>query len=321
MATNVSFEGGSLVVQRLLEGFVDRILAEDPGLPATTVRSSCMALTDAVILWELLGASDVPVEVVDVGSFLGVSTFLFASHPAVRQATSVDRRSATTGGLGEDPGKLATVVRSVLTGDPEAAAKMRFLDQAGEAGTGGSEASPVDLTGPAPDDEATFLVFADGDRSSAQVFADLEFLVAALPDSLIIVNGCRHHSGPFVQAGVARFLESRPDEYDFRLLADLSPGLRASNLGAVNRSRSDGALPEWLSRLVGSLSTRLDPLRQLEREQELIARIAAYRRQLAEAEYAVQSLHRSISWRLTTPLRRLNRRSRHAVGRGVDTAE
>jgi hypothetical protein len=318
-----SFGDGSLAVHRLLEEFVTRVLDEYPGLPATVLRSSSMGLIDAVVLRELLDVSDEPVEVIDVGGFFGVSTFLFASHPAVRQVISVDRSSVLSDRLGEDPLKVQGVVRSALAGFPEAASKMRFSDEAERIGTEeGSIVPRFDLAALSPGDETTLFGFLDGDRTSEEVFADLEFLLSARPESLVFLDGCRHSSGPLVQAGVARFLTSHRQEYTFQLLADLSPGLGASNLGAVYLSTSDGALPERLAYLVGSLSNRLDPLRQLEREQELIARILTYRRELAEARWAVHGMRQSISWRLTAPLRKLNRRSRHTgTSPGVDAGK
>jgi hypothetical protein len=323
MADDVSFEDGSLVVRRLLGGFADRVLEEYPGLPAAVLRSSCLAFADAVTLWNLLGTFDEPVEVVDVGAFFGVSTFLFASHQAVRQVVSVDRSSALSDRFGDDPLKVQGVVRSVLASCPDAASKVRYSDDIGLTGTKRERGmSRFDLAALSSGDEAVLLGYVDGDRTSEEVFADLDFLLSARPECLLLVDGCRHRSGPFVQAGVARFLTMRPEEYTFRLLADLSPGLGASNLGAVFPATSDGALPERLSLLVGSLSERLDPLRQLEREQELVARAVAYKRELDETRYLVKSMRRSISWKLTSPLRNLNWRSRHtAMGQGVHTAD
>jgi hypothetical protein len=323
MAVDVSLEDGSLAVRRLLEGFVDRVLEGYPGLTGTVLRSSCLALTDAVAFWELLDASDEPVEVLDVGAFFGVSTFLFASHRAVRQVISVDRSSALSDRLGEDPLKVQGVVRSVLADFPEAASKMRFSDEAARTGTEeGSVAPRFDLATLSPADETMLLGFVDGNRTSEEVFADLLFLFSARPESLVFLQGCRHGTGPFVQAGVARFLTSHPQEYTFQLLADLSPGLGASNLGAMYLSTSDGALPERLGYLVESLSNRFDPLRQLEREQELIARVLTYRRERDEARWAMRGMRQSISWRLTAPLRKLNRRSRHTgTGPGFDGGE
>jgi hypothetical protein len=302
---------------------VDRVLEGYPGLPAPVLRSSCLALTDAVAFWELLDASDEPVEVIDVGALFGVSTFLFASHQAVRQVISVDRSSVLSDRLDEDPLKVQGVVRSVLAGIPEAASKIRFSDESGRTGTdGGSVAPRFDLAALSPDDETMLLGFVDGDRTSEEVFADLNFLFSARPESLVFLHGCRHGSGPFVQAGVARFLTSHPQEYTFQLLADLSPGLGASNLGAMYLSTPDGALPERLGYLVDSLSNRFDPLRQLEREQELIARVLIYRRERDEARWAGRNMRQSISWRLTAPLRKVNRRSRHSGGgSGVDAGE
>ncbi len=131
--------------------------------------------------------------------------------------------------------------------------------------------------------EEPLVAFVDGLHTSRGVQADLEAIFEFNPRAVAILDDCRHTWGPFVQAGVVRFMEGAQQEYRFRLLGDLSPGTATSNLGIVY-PKVDGAEVQRVLREFAELFTeRLDLLRLLRREEELIATVNRYKDAANEA--------------------------------------
>ncbi|MGH3579597.1 MAG: hypothetical protein ACRDU0_18850, partial [Mycobacterium sp.] len=241
---------------------------------------------------------------------------------SVRRVVSVMTKSLVSEQLDDDPApgsladaKVLNVVRAILSDFPEYASKVEYVegDLRGTEGHRGGRKPAADRFDPVsldPDD-GDLIVLIDGLRSSDGVFEDLESLTQRRPDSVIFLDDCRHRWGPFVQRGVAGFLEAHPGRFTFQLLADLSPGLGGSNLGIVHATTEHTRMPELVARLKGSLSERLDPLALLERQQTLLD----WHRRAQEDERRVQFLGaelertwQSTSWRVTAPIRALGRR-------------
>jgi len=322
---DLSLEQGTLAVHRAYDSYLDRVVAECPGLPRSVAKSSCLALNDAVVLTGLLDGADRPVDVVDVGSVAGASTFLFASHPKVRRVVSVMTNSLVSEQLDDSPAlesmadvKVLNVVRAILVDHPGYASKVEFFegDLSETEGRSGSDPSPHDRFDPVSldSDDGELVALIDGQHSSDGVFDDLESLTRRRPDTLVFLDDCRHRWGPFVQRGVARFLEAHPDRFTFQLVADLSPGLGGSNLGVVYATAGHSEVPELVGRLRGSLSERLDPLALLERQQMLLDWYRRAQEGEDRAKFLMAELERtwkSTSWRLTAPIRAVGlRRSR-----------
>jgi len=321
MNRDVSLELGTLAVHRAYDAYLDRVLIECPGLPRLVAKSSCLALNDAVVLTGLLDGARKPVDVLDVDSVAGASTFLFASHPKVRRVVSVMTNSLLSEQLNDDPAlesladvKVLNVLRAILVEFPEFSSKVEYFegDLSETESRSGSKSSadrfdPVSLDW----DDGDLIALIAGQHSSDGVFDDLEYLTQRRPDVLIFLDDCRHRWGPFVQRGVARFLEAHPDRFTFELLADLSPGLGGSNLGAVYAITGRSGGPESVMRIRGPLSKRLDPLVLLERQQMLLewhphATEHEQRIQFLEAE--LEKTWQSTSWRVTAPIRAIGRR-------------
>jgi hypothetical protein len=322
MHRDLSLELGTLAVHRAYYAYLDRVVVECPGLPRAVAKSSCLALNDAVVLTGLLDGAEKPVDVLDVGSVAGASTFLFASHPKVRRVVSVMTNSLVSEQLDDDPAlgsladvKVLNVVRAIFVDYPEYSSKVEYFegDLSETEDRSGGRKSPADRFDPVSldSDDGELIALIDGQHSSDGVFDDLESLTQRRPDVLIFLDDCRHRWGPFVQRGVARFLETHPDRFTFQLLADLSPGLGGSNLGVVYATTEHPGVPELVARLRGSLSERLDPLALLERQQMLLD----WYRRAKEDEHRVQFLKaelertwKSTSWRVTAPIRAVGKR-------------
>ncbi|MBF6557135.1 MAG: hypothetical protein IVW52_13390 [Acidimicrobiales bacterium] len=163
-------------------------------------------------------------------------------------------------------------------------------------------------------EDGALVAFLDGQRTSRGVFADLDFLLEARPDVLVVLNNCRGRWGPFVQGGVARLLETHPERYAFQLLADLAPGLGGSNLGVVYATDGRHGFPELVSQLVGSLGMQLDPLTllvrqqtQLEFNQEMAVRATESEAEARWLKSQLEAVRHTTSWRVTAPIRAASR--------------
>jgi phage shock protein A len=241
--------------------------------------------------------------VLEIGTFVGTSAFFFASHPKVTRVISVDPNPTVAEEISDksemlgaeiDPESLGDlrvleVARAVLAEFPDENRKVQL--HAGTVGTGSigitgdtsgalerSEAPMSELSGEGP-----LVAFVDGLHTREGVHADLEAIFDHNPHAIAILDDCRHAWGPFVQAGVVSFTEEAEDDYDFRLLGDLGPGVATSNLGIVY-PRADGAeVEEILADFAELFTERLDLLRLLRREEELIATVNRYKGAANEA--------------------------------------
>ncbi len=291
--TDVSTLLGSLPVHRLLDAYRARVRSECPALPESLIKTWSISVNDAVLIREILDSFGAPVDILDVGTFLGTSAFLFGSHPHVRRVVTVDPNPYVADEINEkqdslgaylDPALLAgvrvhDVARSCLSAFPEAAAKVEFA----EGGLG----APGVATGPASafrrfelsdfqlqDAGAPLIALVDGLHTMDGVYQDLSTILAVRPDAIILLDDCRDYWGPFVQSGVARFLTENPGVFGFHLFADLSPSLAGSQLAVLHAAAEDH-IPEPIELVVDSLSTWLDPLFLLAREQEVITSVSA----------------------------------------------
>ncbi len=341
-----------LVLRRALGDYVSVVAEICPAVPRGFFDIWTLGPVDALAISELLTSLQGPVTVFDVGTFVGGSAFAFACHPAVTHVVSIDPNPLIADEINDKREMLQTSV------DPDDVSQLRVQDVAALAlarfpevadrvelrrghlgapsdlpSTGGTEAVPLP---PADRDGSRLVVFVDGGHTADAVFADLQAAFSQRPDALAVLDDCRFAWGPFVQAGVARFLEEHSgekDRYRFRLLTDLVPALGRANLGLVYPAE-DRRLEESLQVFARRFSGRMDLLRLLEREDELVhlqsattarleaaleraSRLSQERDDLARqleamaeaAELAherVLGLEQSTSWRLTAPLRRLH---------------
>ena len=332
--TKIEYEtiNGSLSAHRKVNSYIERLGQECPALPEPTLRTWSISATDAVVIHEILDSFSEPVDVLDIGTFLGVSAFLFASHANVRAVVTVDPNPTVADEINDKEAELAAhvdaaslevarvqdVAKAALNSFPDAEAKITFFEGvvseplgSGEEGTSLARLDIATLLGSGSG--SPLVVLVDGLHSAEGVYGDLEAVLLVRPDAIVLLDDCRYYWGPFVQSGVSRFLEENAGRFHFRLLADLSHSLASSQLAVLYESE-DGSLPVVVGRVISSLSATLDPLLILEREQEVVASSsAAFERDAVEAEIrreqsALQSLEDEVSY-----LRRLSARSHHQV--------
>jgi hypothetical protein len=278
-----------------------------PILPTDSVDAWSISEADILALGLLLDCYPREVAVLDIGTFVGVSAFFFASHPKVTRVVSIDPNPMVADEINDKSEmlgvqidseplrnlKVLDIARAVLAEFPDENRKVQLHE--GTVGTDrigiqeDSSAGPEKLEEPMSDPmselsaEEPLVAFVDGLHTSRGVQADLQAIFAFNPRAVAILDDCRHTWGPFVQAGVVRFMEGAEHEYGFRLLGDLSPATATSNLGIVY-PRVDGAKVQGaLTEFAELFTERLDLLRLLRREEELIATVNRYKDTANEA--------------------------------------
>ena len=127
------------------------------------------------------------------------------------------------------------------------------------------------------------MAFVDGLHTREGVLADLEAIFDRNPSATVFLDDCRHAWGPFVQAGAVDFMERVSGEYHFQLVGDLGPGLARSNLGIVYPDSNAAETRKTLADVGHVFSRRLDPLRLLSREEELISTVNRTNQKLVQA--------------------------------------
>lgn len=355
------------MARRKLAAYAEAVVAEYPGIPLPVLLTWSIAPLDAMAVSCLVSAIDAEVTVIDVGTFVGVSAFIFASHPLVRSVTTIDPNPLVTGEVNEKNDALgawirpesvpsdlrvADVAKRTLGRFPEEAAKIDFFEGYLAPGTGGTTQGedPRRFDPGSLDDRAPILAFIDALHTSEGVFRDLSALFSAQPSAIAVLDDCRHYWGPFVQAGIARFLEANTD-YNFYLLADLCPGLSSSNLGIVHPK--EGTTDRSIRQFALDFDRSVDAITLLEREGQLLGQVSALTDEVADLREALRGsrdelkiaqdrtaeaeddvrhsaaalaqrteherqisdeladLRQSTSWLLTLPLRRLSGLFRH----------
>jgi len=344
--------GQPLGLHRALSRYLSVVHEICPGVPRELLEVWTVAPVDALAISELVTSVGRPVTVFDVGTFVGGSAFVFACHPAVVHVVSIDPNPLIADEINDKQDTLGTWLDTIentnlRVQDIAALAIARFPEVAelidlrrGHLGAPSDLASaeataPVRL--PEADGVSQLLVFVDGGHTAEAVYEDLRETFNQRRDAVALLDDCRYAWGPFVQAGVARFLAERSakaDDYRFRLLADIVPALARSNLGTVYKA-GEAQLEDVFKAFARRFSGRMDLVRLLEREEELLQMQSATMqelgplrervRELSEelqrvypmleaARQRVADLEQSTSWRVTEPLRRLRSTSSRHLG-------
>jgi hypothetical protein len=232
--------------------------------------------------------------VLEVGTSFGVSTFHLASQPGVLRVlgmapdppeVTVPGDTSNTPETKANPleeARAIDVARAALAEFAEESAKIQLLT--GEVGSvwtahgsppDGQADSPPSVPGISEDEP--LLAFLNGTRTRESVEEDLQAIFDASPRAVAVIEHCRGAEGPFVQAGIANFLEGARGKYSFRLFADLTSGVATSNLGIVYPDVDSAELEGCLEELSRLFSERLDPLWLASREQEMISVVNTYK--------------------------------------------
>ncbi len=294
---------GSTGYLRRLDEYKETVGRLFPALLRDYVDAWSISNADALILGHFLECYPHKVIVLEIGTFIGLSAFHFASLPEVLRVIGVDPNPTIADEIND---KSEVLGRSI---DPEPLGNLRVLDVAEAAlaefgdeqqkitlqvGTVGSSQVGVrqgsvnslekmEIPVPDPSDNAALLAFVDGLHTREGVRADLEAVFDKNPHAVAILDDCRYAWGPSIQAGVVDFMERAEQKYHFRLFGDLGPGLATSRLGIVYPDTDADETGHSLAELSELFSERLDLLRLLRREEELVDVANEFNRELKQA--------------------------------------
>lgn len=278
-----------------LRDYKRRVRQLFPQVPRRCLDVWSLHESDALVLGLFLQRYPREVVALDVGTFLGASALYLAAQPGVSRVVSVDPNPTVAE---EVEGKLEELG---IIADLEPLQDLRALEVAraalAESGPGqkvevregtinaaASGDEPVEI--PEVGEGETLLAFVDGLHTREGVAGDLESIFSKDQRTIAVLDDCRRLWGPFVQAGVVDFMGAASSGYRFRLFGDLCPGLASSNLGVVYPDAERDEVEKTLRFLEKAFSARLDPLRLLEREAELVEALNDLGRQVERLEKA-----------------------------------
>ena len=255
---------------RRLKEYKETVVRLFPTLPRSLVDDRSVSYSDALVLGLFLDRCPPETTALDIGTSVGSSAFYLASHPQVRKVVSVYRNPAPTGTNADlelsQGGQPLELARATLAEFPREQKKVSFHH--------GSEVPALE------EDGTAFVAFVGGHSNREGVHADLSAVCAGNPRAKVVLTGCRGERGPLVQAGAVDFVQAAPEKYRFRLLGDLGPSLASSGLGVVYPETRIAETEDILEYLGGDFSEKLDLLRALSREEDLVGLTNRLRREL-----------------------------------------
>ncbi len=274
-----------------VEEYKGTIVRLFPAIPKRVVDNWAIFSVDILSIGLFLEHYPKEAIVLDIGTFIGISTFCFATHPKVSGVISVDPNPTLFDELADKSEswannpeieplkdtKVLDVARAAFSEFGNAKEKVQFFEgvvggaQIGVGGKTLENPERIKVPEPDPTGKTGLLVLVDGLHTRGGIRADLEAVFDQNPHAIAFVDDCRHRWGPFVQAGIVDFMEQAAGEYNFNLISDLGPGLASSNFGLVYANSQAKMAKKALSGLAWAFSQRLDPLRLLKREEDLVA--------------------------------------------------
>lgn len=296
-ASNAWTTKGAIDYTRRFDEYKETVSRLFPTLPDDYVDTRSISEVNALALGHFLECYPRKVVVLDIGTFVGVSAFHFANQPKVLRVIGVDPNPTILDEIDDNPDPFGSSI------DPEPLQNVRVLDVAQAAlAEFGDERQKIQLcTGTIGNSQVgiqgnflgglekveipvlehsegvSLVAFVDGLHTKEGVQADLEAIFEKNPRAIVILDDCRGPWGPFVQAGVVSFMEKVQEKYHFQLFGDLGPSIATSGLGIVYPDIDATEAKQTLVEFSDLFSERLDPLRLLRREEELINAVSWYK--------------------------------------------
>jgi predicted O-methyltransferase YrrM len=209
--------------QRVLGGY------EACGFDTDAIRQWCISELDGQMLVEVTRVRR-PKRILEVGTYVGVSTLLMALADTTATIVTIDPNLALAAEMGSMDSDLGRLKGTVRTHDVASAAarqlgfedRIQFVEGGFAIGEtfssiGSNSGARAPVVGPAVCAEhGPFdLIFIDGLHYASAVAADLRLAAEALaPGGVILMHDCVGMWGTNVRAGIFRFLADRTE---FRL--------------------------------------------------------------------------------------------------------
>jgi methyl-accepting chemotaxis protein len=265
-----------------------------PEIPHSLLQNCSISPIDTLVIGYFLEYLDREVTVYEIGSFVGASSYLFATHPKVSKLVCIDPNpsiadEAVANSEWTEERDLSSLqdlrVFDVARGafaslDEQALNKVEFREGVVGSESLGTRTERKWQSGKVEipqfeDSGDSLLAYVDGLHTKEGVREDLEAIYEQNPNAITLLDDCRNAWGAFVQSGVVDFIEQHEsgDEYTFRLFADLGPGVATSSLGLLYRRDRAREVNAALRGVASKFSQRLDPVQLLIRENELILEV------------------------------------------------
>lgn len=312
------FASGHLALLQEYRATVERLF---PTLERRTLDTLSISPADALFVGHFLDDYPRRATVLERGGSLGTSALLLASHPKVARVVATDpnlpieedvpglrgRNGSSAVGTPEHLGTL-DVARAVFEEYPVARQRVELYDS-----VEGSieETIPYALSGGTDASAGEgLIVLINNPQSREEVASELKVIFERHPRAVTFLGNCRRSRSPFVQAGVANFMEEAKDDYHFQLACDLGIGLASSSLGVVYHDQAAAEVVRVLGEVSRRFSGRLDPLRLLQQEEELVENIDKATQELGQARRRNSVLSKQNS-ELQKRISALTRRNEH----------
>jgi hypothetical protein len=265
-----------------------------PEIPRALLQNCSIFPIDSLVVGYFLEYLDRKVTVYEIGSFVGASSYLFATHPSVSRLVCIDPNPkiadeavansewATELDLASlrDLRAFDVAHEAFASLDEHTLNKVEFIEGVVGSESVGARTKRKWQSGKVEiprlvDSDDSLLAYVDGLHTRDGVRKDLDAIYEQNPNAITILDDCRHTWGAFVQAGVVDFIEQHKfgEEYTFRLFADLGPGVATSNLGLLYHSDRAREVDAALRGVASKFSRRLDLVQLLTREKDLIREV------------------------------------------------
>lgn len=291
--------------------YKDAVSRSFPELPRVALDNCSMFPVDALALGYFLEHYPSDVTALEVGAFVGVSAFFLASHPKVTDVLSVDPNLPIAEELTANSNvwrgkfdleeleevKAFDIARRTLEEFDLQRQKIQLLEGVvgtNQVGAKGKTVDDLEVLEVPELEPGKLIGIVDGLHTKDGVRRDLEAIFDRNPHAIAFLDDCRHRWGPLVQAGAVEFMEQAETEYRFRMLGDISTGLASSNFGILYPVSAEQEISGTLSEVGDIFSERLDPLRLLAREEELITIVNEVRQERDQNKQLVQQLKRDV---------------------------
>lgn len=286
-----------------MESYKESVLRLFPALNTRIVDNCSIFPTDAVVLGVFLEHYPRKVAALEIGTFVGISTFCIATHHNVSRVIGVDpnpiiaeeltantdRWTGHEGLESLEELRVFDVARTVLEEFDAEREKIEFRQgvvgstQVGAKGGTIPGLQRVDV--PTVDSTGTegLVALVDGLHTREGVTEDLRAIFSKNPYAVALLDDCRQGWGPLVQAGVVSFMEESAEKYEFCLLADLGPGLAKSSFGILYHESAAAEMGEILEKIKKTFNQELDPVRLLKQKEGLQKNLQSRDQQLKQA--------------------------------------
>jgi hypothetical protein len=265
-----------------------------PEIPHSLLQNCSISPIDTLVIGYFLEYLDREVTVYEIGSFVGASSYLFATHPKVSKLVCIDPNptiadEAVANSEWTEERDLSSlqdlrafdVARGAFASlDEQALKRVEFREGVVGSESLGTRTERKWQSGKVEipqfvDSGDSLLAYVDGLHTREGVREDLEAIYEQNPNAITLLDDCRDTWGAFVQSGIVDFIEQHEsgDEYTFRLCADLGTGVATSSLGLLYRRDRAREVNAALRGVASKFSQRLDPVQLLIRENELILEV------------------------------------------------